>query len=463
MQKYKYLMKNLFLFLFSGIFVNIISFVLLPVYTSYLTTEEYAVIDLITVTQQLLFPVLTLSLCDAVLRFVIEMWEERDRIFCVGLISVIASGLLVIILAPVLQLLFADQVSVWYFVIIYILMALNQLSANYLRAIDRVRLMTIASASGNILTIVLNIWFIVFLGMQLQGYLTALIIGQLTIVCIYLLAGKLYREIHFAWPEKKLLKKLVAYSLPLIPNSLFWWINSSLDRYFLRLLCDFSIVGLYAVASKIPSIVTTLTNVFQQAWNLSAFREFNSEDRNKFYSNIYMMFHFCMLLAVIVLIAGSKIMGNILFSKDFLSAWELVPWLVWGTYINSLNSFLGGIFTAKKDTGILFLTTGAGAVINCVLNYLLILCFGGAGAAIATCCSYVVVYAVRSVKVRKIVDLHFHYGKFMMMQAVLLCQIVITVYYHEWYVFCGVFSLGAAAVLYGIPFLKIIRSGRRNI
>lgn len=462
MQKYKYLVKNLFLFFMSGLFVNIISFVLLPVYTSYLTTEEYAVIDLVTVTQQLLFPVLSLSLCEALLRFIIESREEKDSIFCVGFVSVVVSGAVVIFLAPVLQLLFSDQVSVWYFVAIYILMAVNQLFANYSRAIDKVKLMTAASALGNALTIVLNIFFIVILGMQLQGYLTAYIIGQIVILCMYLFWGKLYREIHFVKPDKELVKKMIRYAIPLIPNSLFWWINSSLDRYFLRLLCEFSIVGLYAVASKIPAIVTTLTNVFQQAWNLSAFREFDSDDRNQFYSNIYFIFHGFVLCSVIVLVAASEILGKFLFSKDFFEAWKLVPWLVWGTYINALNSFLGGIFTAKKDTGVLFVTTGVGAVLNCILNYILIRCFGGAGAAIATCCSYIAVFIARSIKVRKIVELDFSYGKLAMMQFFLVSQIIITIYYHKWTWVCTALCFSMVLILYGRQLIRIFFKDRRK-
>lgn len=449
MQKYKYLVKNIFLFMISGLFVNIVSFLLLPVYTSFLSTEQYAIIDLITVTQQLLFPLLTLSFCDAVLRFAIEEKSEEKGIFTVGIISVLASSLIVLIIAPVLQTLFSEQINVSYFIIYFVVMAFNQLFANYARAIDKVRLMSFSAAGGNVVTILLNIVFIVWFDWELEGYLLALIIGQMLILMSYLLIGKFYKEISFKLPNRMLIKKMIKYSLPLIPNSLFWWINSSLDRYFLRALCGFSIVGLYSVASKIPAILTTVTGVFQQAWNLSAFKEYESTDRNQFYNNIFLFFHIFMLFAMILLVAMSKIIGTIIFSKDFFEAWRLVPWLLWGTYINSLNSFLGGIFTAQKNTKLLFTTTGIGAVVNCILNYLLILLWGGVGAAIATLISYCVVFVMRIIKVQKTVKLEFSYLKMFIMQIVVFIQIYITVYRDKWIIAAGVFSLIMLMILYG--------------
>ena len=98
-----------------------------------------------------------------------------------------------------------------------------------------------------------------------------------------------------------------------------------------------------------------------------------------------------------------------MFSKDFYEAWVFIPLLTLGVYYNSLNSFLGSIFTASKQTKHIFYTTAGGAVINVILNTLLIPFLGGQGAAAATLISYMVVWLVRSKSVKKILNFRVGY------------------------------------------------------
>lgn len=469
MNKYKYLAKNMVLFLMSGLFVNVVSFFLLPLYTYFLTTEEYAIIDLVTVTQQLLFPFLTLSLCDAVLRFAIESVEEKDKlgkVFSIGFSISIFSSVIVLFFSNILKVIFGTEFNIKYFVIIFILTTFNSFFSNFIRAINKVRVMAMVSGIGNILTIVLNVFFIVRLHWGLDGYMTAYIIGQIFILMGYILFGHIFLYVRLGSIDRNLLAKMLKYSVPLVPNALFWWINSSLDKYFLRTLMTFGVVGLYSVASKIPAIIVSINGIFQQAWNLSAFKEFNNKETGLFYNRIFQIYQFCLFVVSIALIASTHILAKLLFSKDFYEAWIFVPWLIWGAGINAMNAFWGSMFTAAKDTRILFTTTGMGAVVNIVLNYILIKGFGATGAAVATLVSYVVVWVVRERHIQKIVSINIDWRKYILIQGCILIQILFTLTEKTNAFLIGVIAEAIVVILYRKQLLQIIvnvRNGYRKV
>ena len=125
------------------------------------------------------------------------------------------------------------------------------------------------------------------------------------------------------------------------------------------------------------------------------------------------------------MIAGTQICAKFLFSKDFFDAWIFVPWLVWGASINAVNAFWGSIFTAAKKTKVLFITTGLGAGINIILNYVLIQLWSGTGAAIATLVSYIVVWFVRVKYVQNLVKISIAKGKLLLIQGCILIQIIL--------------------------------------
>ena len=106
-----------------------------------------------------------------------------------------------------------------------------------------------------------------------------------------------------------------------------------------------------------------------------------------------------------ILILFVKPIASIFFSNDFYVAWKYVPTLVIAFYYSALNTYWGSMFTANKKTNIIFYTTGAGAIVNLILNICLIKNFGVIGAALATAVSNFIVYIIRNQVIRKIVEL----------------------------------------------------------
>ena len=85
---------------------------------------------------------------------------------------------------------------------------------------------------------------------------------------------------------------------------------NSLDRIMVSSMVGIAANGIYAVSFKLPTLVSTLTGIFNQAWSYSAIREEGSRDEKEYNNKIFRQ------ITGIVMLIGLSL---ILFSKPFLS------------------------------------------------------------------------------------------------------------------------------------------------
>lgn len=399
---YKRLFENIGIFTLANFASRFLSFLILPVYTYYLSTEEYGTIDLLSTTIQLAFPIFTLSISDAVMRFGISH-KEKNKILSLGF-SITVIGLIPLLLISCFASMFIGNSKLMiYFIIIYFLQALNSLFSAFTKAIDKTKEMAIITTFTSLGILILNVCFIAGFKYGVEGYWISTILGNLIGIIMYFLICKIHCYFTLDLKNiasKNLLFEMLAYSIPLIPNALFWWINSSLDRWTLTFFTSVSVVGLYSFANKIPTILSTINSIFNQAWNLSLFQNEDSE-RNSFFCKVYKYYSDIMFCCTIGIIWLSKVVATYMFSNEFFSAWMFIPILTIGVYYNSLNGFFGSLFTASKQTKYIFTTTLTGSIVNLILNIPFVLAGGAIGAAVATLISYVMVCIMRVAKMKK--------------------------------------------------------------
>ena len=128
----------------------------------------------------------------------------------------------------------------------------------------------------------------------------SLIFGGLVAIVLYLIFGGSWKYVRIPKKERDryFLKKMLLYSVPLMPNAIFWWVGTSVNRFFITSMLGIGASGLFAAASKIPNVMNMVSSTFWQAWSLSAFQEFKKTDTGKFYSNVFAVFRtFCFLAA----------------------------------------------------------------------------------------------------------------------------------------------------------------------
>ena len=199
----------------------------------------------------------------------------------------------------------------------------------------------------------------------------------------------------------RLSKEILYYSLPMIPNSLGWWINHSVSRLFLNHYCGVADVGLYSASTKMPNIIDTFRGFFVQAWQLSTIMEYNNKEAISFFHHIYRLYNIFLILLCSLLMMLSQLIASILYSKDFFEAWRYTPLLIAGVLFGSMIAYFTPSYLAHKKTKRLFLSTLFGAVVTLILNAILTPRIGILGAAITTMMSNLAVFLFVFIDCRK--------------------------------------------------------------
>ncbi len=425
MGKYKYLFKNIGLLTISNFGTKILSFVLIPIYTSVLSTAEYGTFDVYSTVVSLLIPILTQNITSAVMRFCLDDGYDKKIVFSIGCRRVIVS---IVIFCMIVGLNYITGVLPifrqypGYMITLFVGTALYGLFSQYARGLEFVKDVAVAGAINTATLLGFNVLFLVAIDCGLQGYFLAHILAYIIPSIYFFIRLKVWRciskERHLNIKEE-----MFNYSRPLVLNTVSWWINNMSDRYIVTWFCGVGANGIYSVAYKIPSILNIVQNIFNEAWTISAVKE--SEDGSHFYSNIYRVYNCGMVMVATILITMDKIIADILFANEFYLAWQYAPFLMLSVVFGSMSGVFGGVFSAFKKSDDFAKSTIIGAIVNIVFNLILVKCLGPIGAAISTLIAYIVVWAIRYRMVNSIIKLNINVVRDVCSYCVLLVQCVI--------------------------------------
>lgn len=428
--KYKKLLSDTVLFTLSSFGSKILVFFLVPLYTNILAAEQYGIVDTVTTMTNLLVPVLTLLISEAVLRFALDDSKSKQQVLSAGLLLIAISSVLMLCVWPFVELIggrwsFLGDYWLW-IVGVYVLNALNHCLSNYTRGLDKTRLFAVSGILYTAVLIAANLFFLLVLRMQAEGYLLAIMIADT--ICIFhkILWGKFGKQLVKPSCSKKLLGEMLHYSIPMIPTTVAWWVMQLSDKYVIIAFCGVAASGVYSIAYKIPSIMSAITTVFTQAWQISAIKSHGDEDNEKFVSTVYGYVTVFIIAISSGLILFSKHLGYMLFAGEYFGAWTYVPILIVAYMFSGLSGVLASVYSASKKTGMLFVSTSVGAVLNIILNIVLIPIYGVVAAAYTTLVGFFVTWLVRTVNVRRLLKIRVNYCKMALSFGVLAAQAVVT-------------------------------------
>ncbi len=404
-QRSKYLMKNSLLFALGNFGTKFISFFLVPIYTNILSTSQYGTVDVIYTVGTVLVPLLTLNIGEAIMRFALDKDADHNAIMSTGIVGLV----LCLLLSPVAILcgtfFAAVKPYVWYLHLYTVSLSFSQMFLCYLRGRELLLQYSIGNIIQTLSIALSNIYFLVVLRRGTEGYLLAYILSNLITAIYAFVAGHIWDSLVHFRIDKVLAKQMIMYSVVLIPNSFMWWIMNSSDRLMVTTMVGVAANGIYAVAYKVPTLLSTLSSVFNQAWSYSAIREQLSEDSVSYNNTVYDN-----LMAIVTIIASGLMMIMKIFLRyyvgpDYYTAWIYTPVLIIGFVFMTLGSFVATSYTVYKDSLGFLISGTTGAILNIVLNFCLIPICGAMGAAVATCISYLTVFVYRSWDTRKYLKL----------------------------------------------------------
>lgn len=438
MEKYKNLILNTGLFAFSQFATKLITFFLIPLYTYYMTTKQFGVTDMSSIVVSLLLPLATLSISDAVLRFVIDDRKQQDRYISIGFALVVISVILVAALSPLLDLSVFGGLGKYkgLFILCYTASACQYFFGLLARALNQIKLIPAASIVSTLVTGGLAVLLIAKMGYATEGFFWSLIIGNFAGSLIFLLVGKEFQHLRLMCQKSDLivLKKMLTYSIPMIPNALFWWIGISINRFFITGMIGIGASGLFAAAQKIPNLLNTFAGIFQQAWQLSAFQESKKKDISSFFATVFKLYHCGIAIVSTVIILLSQWLASFMLQKDFYQAWPMISILILAFYFNILNAFYGTVYTSAMRTKHLLTTTVAGAISSILFTWLLIPVVGIYGAGIAMVVSNALVLCLRVVTSRTIIAFHVDWMVVSLTVALLIAQSTVSFIHGDSYV-----------------------------
>lgn len=420
MNKYKKLAFNTLIFAIGSFGSKLLVFLLNRLYTNQFSPEEYGTKGLLVTSALFLQPIFTFALQEYLIRFGLDKNYDKRTVFTTSAVITGAGMLAMLLIVPGLRyiplLSFLNGYSL--LLIIYVAMSsLRMLCQQFVRARDMVKLFSLDGIISTLLLFIFNLVFIAGLKMGIKGFMLAVVMSDACSSVFLILMGGLQNFFRPGSFSIKAARDMMKFAVPLIPTIVMWTVTSLSDRFFInsmsstRVTLGTGAAGLYDNANIAPNIISMVSTIFFQAWNMSAITENDSADRSRFYEKVYGVYESVLFVASAGLLLLIKPVTLLLVDTknfpEYITAYSYAPILVIAVLFTALNQFLGGIYNATKHSKNSFWTCFAACVVNLILNYFLIPCWGIHGAAIATLFSYLFCYWLRMVDARYYVPFRF--------------------------------------------------------
>lgn len=417
------LVKNTLILSVGTLLPRIVTFITLPILTGCLTKYEYGVYDLITVLVSLYLPAVTLQVQTAAFRFIIDDKNDKDKIEAI-VTNILCFTLAISLLALVVLYFVLFNYSSTVRILICIYFMLDIISGT-LSQIARGLSLNLCYSIGSLIKSLLQMAFLVILvwrkGLGLVGALISLIIS-VGINCIFVFASAhIGSFLRLKELSSDTLKKMILYSWPMVPNNMSMWIMRVSDRLIVSAVLGAQVNAVYAVANKIPTLLSQVQSTFTMAWQENASIYSEDNDVSLYYSNMFEIIVRFMAGTTALLVAFAPIIFKILIRGDYADAFVHMNIIFVATFFSCLSSYVGGIYVAYKATKKIGITTAIAAVCNIIVNISMIFWAGLFAASISTLVSYVALFLYRIQDVRKIV--HLCYNK----KLIVTCTLVICV------------------------------------
>ncbi len=455
--RYKKLFSNTLILGIGTFSSKVLTILLMPLYTSFLTNGEYGIVDLLVQAANLLIPVVSLGMNTAVLRFGMDGETDNRTVLSTGLaVDLIGFGIF-LLFAPFIAMIPQFRTyTVWIYIFVFTSM-LHYLFAYFVKTLQKVRLFAICSVVGTAITLLLDVLFLAVLKIGVVGYMLAIILSDAVCTLLLFLFAKIYRYIRPKHIKREITRAMLKYSVPLIPTTALWWVTDVSDRYMVAWIIDEAANGLYAVSYKIPNLLILISGIFMDAWQMSVLTEKSRLERQKFFTNIFSMYQSLIFVCGSLLIVFAKVITRILVADSFYASWQYMPTLVLATGLSCFVTFLGTIYVVEKQSKLTLRDTLLGTVFNVIGNFFLIRWMGVQGAAVSTALSYALVFGIRSVKTRRFIPIEWDLPRFSISMSILIAQCVIMILEIPYWI---AIEAALSAIILAIQFRPLLASAK---
>ncbi len=392
----KRLAKHSVIYGLGGIVSRILAVLLLPLYTSYLAGRDYGRVETLTALTAILVTLLRMGITSAFFRFYFDTKEIAGRLrvvrtsFWFTMVSATAGLAAGIVAAPQIAQVLAlgphqENLVRAAFVGLWAQMNYEQLTSLF-RVEERSVAFVLASLANIAITIGATIVLVVFANEHALGVIVGNFTGTL---CVYLALLAYRREQLGLQFDGRLLREMNRFGMPLVPSALALWTLNFSDRFFLAHFKGQTEVGHYSIGVRIASALTLLLVAFRTAWPAFAYSIEDDGEAKRAYGFVLTYLSFVACWIALALGLTSPWLVHLLTAKpEYYSGSSVVAPLAFaGAAWAGYTVVAIGIGRARR-TQFNWVVTGAAALLNIVLNVILIPRYGMMGAAIATVVAY---------------------------------------------------------------------------
>ena len=427
MSRSEKLARNTLILAIGTFLPKLAGFVTLPILTAHLTKEAYGTYDLITVLVSLLLPSVTLQLKAAAFRFLIDAREdktEQSRIVT----NILAFSLPVSLIALMILFLVLPDISpairLWiclYYLLDMAVETLRQIA----RGLSQNAKYSVSAILSAVVQMAITLWAVQAAGLALEGAVIALCAGTLASLIYLSWRIRLWTFLDISLIHPKALRQMIAYSWPLVPNELSLWIIRVSDRLVVTSVLGLAVNAVYAVANKIPSVISLAQGSLTLAWQENASVASNDRDADDYYSR---MFHVMMRIQAgvfCVVLGASPWLFCFLVRGDYTEAYSHMPILALAIFYASIATYLGGIYIARKQSKSVGQTTLIAAGVNLAVHLACIRWIGLYAASVSTLVSYLFLCVFRMVNIRKFAGLRYETNQILWAHGIMVPSILL--------------------------------------
>ena len=404
MREVKYLTKNTVIFAIGSFSVKLIQFFLMPLVTGVMTQSDYGLSESLVSLVELLLPILTLGLQDAVFRFSMKDDVDQKKVISSTMIIVVA-GFFLIALGSGIASIFLNYRYCILFALLFVCVALSNVWGQYVRGIGRVKTFAVSGIVQAVALAISTAIFVYKLRWGGEGYMLAMLCGYASSLLILFTVGGVYKGLSFRNWDKEVIKPMLRYALPLIPNNLSWWFVQVVNRYILIYFAGTAAAGVFVANSKMASFINIFGTIFLQAWTISSVKAITQSDRGKFNSDVFRVYSLFLQVVACGLLLILPFLSSFLLRGEFADTWRYSALPIFTAILSCYTAFFGAYYGAALKSKMVMVSTLIGAFVNVVLAVLLTWLWGIVGSLVASIVSYFVITLIRIIDTQKYSDI----------------------------------------------------------
>lgn len=396
--------NDLGLYAIGNIGSKLITFLLVPLYTFFITDPaDFGYYDICLTAAFIMAPIICLQLTEGSFRLLIETSEvsRRRSIITFTFITIVRNSLLLGLLAIIVG--FTTDIRYLSYIVIYgIILCTYDVCLQITRGLNEIKTYMFLGIFNALAIAGYSLVTVVVMGLGVPGIFLANIAARITsLLALELRLHILKTYFGVRYLSKSISHELLSYSLPLLPMILIWWILNSNNLFFIKHYLGLDENGIYAVLCKFTGILYILANIFYQSWQQNAIERYNSSERDSFFSNIFNNYFYLLCFLVAVFPFALRINYFWLVSEEYRSSANYL-------FLNSLfvmsfsmASFFEVPYQCAKRTSRILPSIVIAVALNLILNYLLIRSLGLTGIIISGIITYTVIIIYRAIDTKK--------------------------------------------------------------